>query len=252
MPANNNPYPATVDTIRYPSVSVCFPAYNEAEIIQEVLEEAYVLLRDSGLDYEILVCNDGSEDDTGRIIDSLQKRVIPGLRVFHNPVNRGMQCAFQIVYSHACKDFVFGNAVDRQWPTQCLFDLLPFTREYDLIVASRKDKHYGLFRGLVSYTYNIIPRLLFGVETYDAGATKLMRREIIERFTLVSRSPFGEAERMIRATRAGYRITHCPVDTKPRETGQATGAKPSVLLMAMLDVGRVWWTLSRGRQAHEE
>ena len=46
------------------SVSVCFPAYNEESTIRDVLQEAHELLSASELDYEILVCNDGSADNT--------------------------------------------------------------------------------------------------------------------------------------------------------------------------------------------
>ena len=47
-----------------PSISVCFPAYNEEATIEQVLNEAHDLLHASGLEYEILVCNDGSADGT--------------------------------------------------------------------------------------------------------------------------------------------------------------------------------------------
>ena len=101
------------------------------------------------------------------------------------------------------------------------------------------------FRRLVSVLYNAVPRWLFGVETYDAGAVKLVRAEIIRHLPVISRSPFTEAERLIRAARAGYRITAVPVETRPRETGVATGAKLGVLAAAAWDVPRVWLDVMR-------
>ena len=228
----------------HPSVSVCFPAYNEEASIRDVVEEAVKLLEDADFEYEILVCDDGSEDATGRIIDELH-REIPELRVFHNPENQGMRNTWELLYAKGEKEFVFLNAVDRQWPTQCLFELLPLAGEYDVIVASRIEKHYGPFRRLVSVLYNAVPRWLFGVETYDAGAVKLVRAEIIRHLPVISRSPFTEAERLIRAARAGYRITAVPVETRPRETGVATGAKLGVLAAAAWDVPRVWLDVMR-------
>jgi hypothetical protein len=70
-----------------------------------------------------------------------------------------------------------------------------------------------------------------------------VRREIIERFTLVSRSPFSEAERLIRASRAGYRITERPTDTRPRASGRARGVNGRLVLEACGDVVRVWRSL---------
>ncbi|MEG3440274.1 glycosyltransferase family 2 protein [Pannus brasiliensis CCIBt3594] len=232
--------------MQYPSVSVCFPAYNEAAVIREVLEEAYQIMEASGLDYEILVCNDGSRDGTAEIVDELD-RTIPTLKVFHNVPNQGMRYTYELLYHSGTKDFIFLNDADRQWPTECLFDLLRLTEDYDIVIAKRRNKNYGWYRQFVSDSYNRICRWVFGVKTYDAGAVKLVKREIVHRFPLVSLSPFTEAERIIRATRAGYRVTACVVETRPRETGVATGAKFGLIYEALQDVVRVWWSLNGKR-----
>lgn len=229
-----------------PSVSVCFPAYNEEATLAEVVVEADTLLTRAGLDYEILVCDDGSRDRTGAIVDDLARR-IPRLRALRHATNQGIRATFEDLYAAATKDFVFLNSTDRQWDTAILIDMLPLTRDWDIIVASRRRKPYGLSRHVVSWMYNRIPRVLFGVRTYDAGAVKLVRRAIIEKYPLLSRSPFSEAERLIRASRAGYRITEFPVDVVHRTTGRARGASVGAVLRALADVGRVWWALRRER-----
>jgi glycosyltransferase involved in cell wall biosynthesis len=227
-----------------PSVSVCFPAYNEEATIAGVLEDAHALLIDSGLDYEILVGNDGSTDGTGSIIDQLAARV-PRCRAVHHVRNRGIRETFEHLYAEASKDFVFLNSTDRQWDTRILLSMLPLTREWDIVVASRRDKHYGPARRFVSWGFNLAPRLLFGVRIGDAGAVKLVRREIIERFALLSRSPFSEAERLVRAARAGYRIVEVETETAPRRSGRARGVSRKLVLEALIDVVRVWRALRR-------
>ncbi|HSB10364.1 MAG TPA: glycosyltransferase family 2 protein [Blastocatellia bacterium] len=227
-----------------PSVSVCFPAYNEEATIESVLREAHELLSRSGLEYEILVCDDGSADRTGSIAEELA-RSLPLIRVLRNPKNCGIRQTFERLYRESRKDLVFLNSTDRQWDTRVLFDLLPLTDQFDIVIASRKRKHYGLTRGIVSGLFNFIPRVLFGVKTHDAGAVKLVRREIIERFELVSRSPFSEAERLIRAERAGYRIASHPVDIAERLSGKARGVTFHAVTEAGKDVFRVWLALKR-------
>jgi len=226
-------------TTKLPSVSVCFPTYNEEATIEAVLREAQRLMVDSGLEYEILVCNDGSSDSTGVIIRRLAHEH-PELRVLEHETNRGIRATFEDLYAAATKEFVFLNSTDGQWDTAILFELLPMTSDWDVIIASRKDKHYAAARRLISWGFNLAPRLLFGVNTYDAGAVKLVRREIIERLPLVSRSPFSEAERLIRASRAGYRITHLPVTTNPRHAGKSSGVSFASVVRAIRDVIRVW------------
>lgn len=230
----------------FPSVSVCFPAYNEETTITEVLQEAHVLLADSGLNYEILVCNDGSSDSTEEIIERLA-RSIPRLRVLHHPRNLGIRETFEHLYQEASHELVFLNSTDRQWKTSLLFEMLPLTKDWDVIIASRKDKYYGLVRQVVSWGFNAIPSLLFGVRTFDAGAVKLVRREIIERFPIVSQSPFSEAERLIRAARAGYRITQYQVEIARRQTGKARGVSSKSVIAALKDIVRLWRALRQER-----
>jgi glycosyltransferase involved in cell wall biosynthesis len=227
-----------------PSVTVCFPAHNEEATIGDVLQEAYALLSESALEYEIIVCNDGSEDHTPAIIRDVASR-IPNLRVLDHPSNLGIRATFEHLQSAATKEFVFLNAADRQWRTAILFDMLPLTTNADIIVASRVNKQYGLGRRLVSWVFNLVPLILFGVRTVDAGAVKLVRREIIQRFALVSKSPFSEAERLIRAARAGYRIVQFPVEVSERRVGRASGIRLSLLFGAVADVPRVWWSLRK-------
>lgn len=228
--------------LKAPSVSVCFPAFNEEATICSVLQEAHKLLSKSALKYEIIVCNDGSKDRTGAIVDDTAA-LIPHLRVLHHPSNLGICATFEHLYSEATNEFVFLNSTDRQWQTSIIFDMLSLTTDWDVIIASRKDNHYGAMRRLISWGFNRVPSILFGVRTFDAGAVKLIRREIIQRFPVVSRSPFSEAERLIRASRAGYRITQFPVEVSVRQTGVAHGVKFGVVMRSLMDIPRVWWSL---------
>jgi glycosyltransferase involved in cell wall biosynthesis len=207
-----------------------------------VLEQAHDLLSRSSLDYEIIVCDDASTDATGRIVDEIAARY-PDIRALHHRENRGIRETFEHLYREATKEFVFLNSTDGQWDTAVLLDLLSKTQTHDVVIAARREKHYRPVRTFVSWGFNALPPLLFGVRTYDAGAVKLVRREIIERFELVSRSPFSEAERLIRAARAGYRITEHPVDTQPRQAGPSRGVNRRLVTQALQDVVRVWRAL---------
>lgn len=231
-----------------PSVSVCFPAYNEQATIESVLTDAHELLSTSGLDYEILVCDDGSLDNTAKFVEEIATR-LPRIRVLRNKTNLGIRETFERLYREASNELVFLNSTDRQWETKILLEMLPLMNEFDIVIASRRNKHYGVSRSFTSWVFNLIPPLLFGVKTYDAGAVKLVRREVIKRFALVSRSPFTEAERLIRAERAGYRIAAHPVNVSERGSGKARGAKMSSVIEAGMDVVRVWIALRRETRA---
>jgi glycosyltransferase involved in cell wall biosynthesis len=233
--------------MKYPSVSVCFPAYNEEKTVGDVLQLAYDLLVSWQLDFEMIVCNDASKDGTGKIIDDFVTGK-PEARVIHHAANKGIRDTFEELNHAAKNDFIFLNSTDRQWKTESLIDMLPLTEKWDVIIASRKRKPYGLGRLVISAIFNLVPRVFFGVNTYDAGAVKLIRREIIERFPLISTTPFSEAERLIKASKAGYTITEFPVDVEYRKTGKSTAVKWNVLRHTLNDVIRVWWTVQVTKQ----
>jgi glycosyltransferase involved in cell wall biosynthesis len=227
---------------QHPSVSLCFPAYNEELTVERVLRDASRIATANGLDYELIVCDDGSTDSTAEIIKNLAQE-IPNLRLIEHEANRGIQFTFEHLYSEAAKEFVFLNSTDGQWPSEILLKMLAMASDCDIVIASRIHKHYSLTRRVVSWCFNRIPRVLFGVNTYDAGAVKLVRREIIQRFSLVSKSPFAEAERLIRASRAGYRICNYPVRVQSRKTGKARGASLRTVMSASRDAWRVYRAL---------
>ncbi len=119
---------------------------------------------------------------------------------------------------------------------------------FDLVVGKRVVKHYTLRRALISEAFNLLPLVLFGVRTHDAGSIKLVRRELFQ-IPLCSRGPFQEAERIIRARRLGYRIGVVPVENRPRRGGKATGARWGLVGQAVLDLLRCWWRIVIRRQA---
>jgi glycosyltransferase involved in cell wall biosynthesis len=219
-------------------VSICIPAYNEQETIENSIVTASETLRGSGLPGEILVIDDCSTDKTWEILERL-KTSVSNLQIRRHAVNRGIAETFRELYHWAGMDLVFLNSADGQWKMQVLIDMLPLMDKCDLVVARRKEKHYRLSRHVVSWVFNAVPILLFGTKTYDAGSVKLVRREIYN-IPIISSGVFAEAERIIRGKRRGYLIASVDVEHFPRVAGKAMGAKPSLVIEAAADLIRCW------------
>ena len=60
-----------------PSLSVFFPAYNDAPSLPALIEKAFAVLAECASDYEVIVINDGSRDATGDVLTSLVRRFGP-------------------------------------------------------------------------------------------------------------------------------------------------------------------------------
>jgi glycosyltransferase involved in cell wall biosynthesis len=221
-----------------PGVTICIPAYNEEKTIAQAIYEAEETLRKAGVPGELLVLDDGSCDCTWEILQSVQKD-LPSLQLRRHKVNQGIAETFNELYMWADRELVFLNSADGQWKMSVLLDMLPLMERYDLIVARRKVKHYSLSRRVLSWGFNALPVLLFGMHTHDAGSIKLVRREIYD-IPVISYGVFVEAERLVRASRLGYRIGFVDVDYFPRRAGKASGARLALVVQSLVDLARCW------------
>jgi glycosyltransferase involved in cell wall biosynthesis len=223
-------------------LSVVMPVYNEQEALPGVLEEAQEALRDVDFSYEILLVNDASTDHSPDILDTFQRENPSIVRVLHHPANRGITAACETLYDNARGRYVFINGSDGQWRTAECLRMMALRDHYDLIVGRRRRKRYDWRRQAISALFNWSPALLFGVRTYDAGSIKLFRRDVLN-IPVISRGPFREAERIIRASDAEFRVGVIDVEHYSRHGGKAGGARLGLLMQSVMDLVHCWWEL---------
>lgn len=223
-------------------LSVLFPVYNEESALPEVLDEGLAALAEADFSFEIVLLDDASTDGSAEILKTYRRQYPEYIRLLRHETNGGIARTFEDLYAAARGRYVFLNASDGQWRTAECLRMMAEREQYDLVVGKRRRKRYGLRRQLISAAFNLLPRLLFGVATYDAGSVKLFRREVLD-IPLVSRGPFREAERIIRARRRGFRVGAVEVEHLDRRGGKAGGARWRLVVEALHDLARVWWDL---------
>jgi len=228
-------------------LSILFPAYNEAAIIAEVVTEADNALRDRGYGYELVVLDDASTDNTTVILESLAKQ-IPTLRILRHKCNKGIIASLDDLMSNARGEWLFHNGADGQWKTAEVLRMMPLRDQYDIIVGKRHERRDTLQRRFISWMFNWLSYILFGIKTYDAGSIKLFPKRLLGDVSLISTSPFREAERLIRAALNGYRIGVIPVAHYSRASGKGSGARISLVLASTFDLLRCWWQIVICRQ----
>src|ERR1044071_6941421 len=111
-------------TERPQSITVFFPAYNDARSIGPLVETALAVLPALTEDYEVLVINDGSTDETRSVIDDLSARC-PAVRAIHHQHNTGYGGALCSGFRNAPKDLVFYTDGDGQYDVRELAKLYP-------------------------------------------------------------------------------------------------------------------------------
>ena len=226
------------------SLTVVIPAFNEALTITQVLNETLSALRIHFSRYEVVIIDDGSTDQTSDLVRKIQQTNPASIRLFRHQHNLGIAPTFEHLFSLARMDFVLDLSADGQVsPTEIISKIKPLLNQYDIIVCRRKDKHYGLYRSVVSAGYRYLPKWLFGIDLYDPGCAKCTRRAIRQKIPTVSKGIFKEAERCLRAIQQhSCKLTTVTINIMPTSK-RGQGAKLSLVFAALTDLTRFWLAL---------
>jgi glycosyltransferase involved in cell wall biosynthesis len=221
-----------------PSISLVMPAYNEADNIEPMVAEATPALEANADDYEIIVVDDGSADETAAVTRRVME-THPHVRLVQHPVNRGFGAAVFSGFTNAEKDWIFYTDADRQFVLSELERFVPYMEEADLIAGYRAPRRDPFLRVFYGKGWSALCTLLFGytVRDVDCGF-KLFRCEIIQKLApqIASRGATFSIEWLVRAKRAGYRFVELPVTHRPRVAGSQTGANINVIVRAFREL----------------
>ncbi|MEJ2207712.1 MAG: glycosyltransferase family 2 protein [Anaerolineae bacterium] len=223
------------------SISLVLPAYNEAENIEPMVAEAVPALEANADDYEIIVVDDGSADDTAAVTRRVME-TNPHVRLVQHEVNQGFGAAVFSGFVSAEQEWIFYTDADRQFVLGELERFVPFMDEADLIAGYRAPRRDPFLRVFYGKGWSALCTLVFGytVRDVDCGF-KLFRRDIIQELApqIASRGATFSIEWLARAKRAGYRFVELPVTHRPRVAGSQTGANVDVIVRAFRELARV-------------
>jgi glycosyltransferase involved in cell wall biosynthesis len=218
------------------SISVFFPCYNEQENVGRTVEKALDVLEKLNADFEVIIVNDGSSDDTGRIADEMAVRH-GRIKVVHHRDNLGYGAALQSGFKAATKELVFYTDGDGQFDINEMPPLLSLMEQYDIVSCYRLNRQDSIIRKINGWCWTKLVCLLFGLKIRDIDcAFKLYKREIFDKIELSSKGALIDAEILARAVRKGYRITQKGVHHYPRAAGKQTGASVRVIVRAFREL----------------
>jgi len=227
------------------SLSIVLPAYNEEANVERAVEQVSRVARQLGMDYEIILVNDGSADRTGEIGHELEGR-IPNYRLVEHYPNRGYGGSLKAGFEAATKELVAFVPADNQFDVGEITLLLEALDGADIVSGYRAKREDHFIRKLNALGWNTLVSVLFGrlCRDIDCGF-KLFRREILNHVTIESNGAMIDTEFLAGAKARGYRIAEVPVTHLPRVAGEATGANLMVIVKAFRDLIRFRLRLSR-------
>jgi glycosyltransferase involved in cell wall biosynthesis len=190
--------------------------------------------------YEVIVIDDGSEDDTWGVLQGLAERYA-FLRLARHRVRRGIADALRTGYLRARGEVLVFYPADLQFKPEDIPRLVaPILAGESDMVTGFKQGHYE--KKFVSRIYNGLSRALFHVPVKDLNSVKAYRREIMD--TLPIR-PDWHRYMIVIAAANGFTVTEIPVPLYPRHSGKSKfgiGRIP----VGVLDMLSVWFELRFG------
>jgi glycosyltransferase involved in cell wall biosynthesis len=208
---------------REPRLGVAFLAYNEEGSIPKTVSEAVASLGAiDGLDWRVLVVNDGSRDRTGEIADALAAGD-PRILVVHHDGNKGYAVATETALRNTPGQVVMVVDGDGQHTmADAPLFLEAIDKGADVVFGWKKKRYDPWPRLILSKGLNTLSRWFLGSPLHDInGGCRAFRQDVARRIEIRHRINFVGDEIFARCRIAGWRVAEVVVRHFPREAGQS-------------------------------
>jgi glycosyltransferase involved in cell wall biosynthesis len=228
-----------------PGLSVFFPAYNDAGTIASLVISAVKVAATLTDDYEVIVINDGSKDDTAQILDELARIYPDHVRIIHHQQNRGYGGALRTGFASATKEFVFYTDGDGQYdPSEVTALWSKMSDDVDWVNGWKISRSDPVHRIVIGRVYHHFVKLLFSLKVRDVDCDfRLMRRRIFDVVRLEKNSGVICLEMMKKFQDAGFRVAEHPVHHYHRAHGQSQFFNFPRVFRTLVDMMKLWWLL---------
>src|SRR5688572_31447046 len=233
-----------------PGLSVFFPAYNDAGTIASLVISSVKIAATLTEDFEVIVIDDGSQDDTAKILDELARIYPDRVRIVHHLTNRGYGGALRTGFATASKELVFYTDGDGQYdPTEMTLLWEKMSADVDWVNGWKISRSDPLHRIIIGRIYHHVVKLLFGLKVRDVDCDfRLMRRRIFEVVRLEKDSGVICLEMMKKFQDAGFRVAEHPVHHYHRAHGHSQFFNFGRIFRTAIDVMALWCVLVVRRQ----
>jgi len=210
-------------------LSLLMPVCNEADIIEEVIEEwvrdVFNFLPKGS---EFLFDEAASTDGTREILKRLCEKY-PFIKVTYNEKKDGFANAARRLYMTSSCPLIFFTDSDGQYVPSEFWKLAPHISEFSLVHGAKIGRQDTFFRKAASATFNLTARFVFDMHYSDINsAFRLIKRELVQQLVpQLERMPtLLNAEMLVRAELQNYSIKQVRVVHRRRKFGVSRGLPP--------------------------
>ena len=225
------------------SMTVLVPAFNEAANLTPTVERLIDALMITIEDFEIIIVDDGSTDDTAEVAERLARRH-PQVRVVHNQRNMGLGYSYKRGYQEADKEFFVYIPGDNTWPYRSFVELFGNLGRAEIVTSySINPEVRSRSRRIVSRLYTQMLNFLFGRRMrYFNGLTIYP----VSFLRLDPASTFGfgfQAEVLIKALFFGLSYVEIALPIDPRSAGASKAVTLRNIVSVIETILRLFYDL---------
>lgn len=205
-------------------ISVVVPIFEEEETLKSLIPSIIKVLRDQGISFEIVAVDDGSEDDSLRVLRDLKKMHPDTLKVVRHLHNKGNGASLRTGIRVAQGKLVVTMDADAQHDPEDIIKLLAEIPPYDLVIGARTESYRGSWsRGFANRFYNWFASWLSRTEVKDlTSGFRVMRREAVLHFLPLFPNGFSAPTTTTLAfLKAGYNVAFLPIHVGKRAAGKS-------------------------------
>jgi len=203
-------------------LSIVIPAYNEEKRVSKTLDSISVYLKKQNYDYEIVVVNDGSKDNTAQVVKDLESK-IPNLRLIDNKQNQGKGGVVTQGMLDAKGEYRLFTDADNSTSVDQIEKMWPwFEQGFDLVIGSRDVKgavldppQKWIRKVILGDSFKLIRKFILGlwsIQDTQCGFKGFSAKAAQDIFSKVKTKGFNfDVESLVLAKRLGYKIKEIPI-----------------------------------------
>lgn len=225
------------------NISIMVPSLNEEENIEDTINEIKSGLKGLVKDYEIIIFNDGSTDNTGKIAERLAKKN-KNITVIHNEVPQGMGYCYREGLKKAKYKYYMYIPGDNQFPSKALRKMLIQTGKTDIVIPFVTNMHIRpITRQLLSATFTQLINILFNLKVSYYNGTVIHKRKLLLSALPKTHGHAYQAEILVRLIKRGATFTEVGYNMVERSAGATSAFKMRNVKSVLTAVISLFWEL---------
>lgn len=225
------------------NLTIIIPCFNEALDLEHTVKTNINDAKKYLKNFEIIIVNDGSTDDTLKIAKKLDQKY-SNIKIVTHKKNLGLGAAILSGAKISKYPLITYLPGDGQVYVRDIIVGLQKAKEADLVLTYRKNRRdYTLYRKFLSFCLTILMRMLFGLKYRDYNWVHIYKKNIFSRIEIKSNGVFFLGEIVIKAHREHLKIAQAESIYRPRRSGTSKTAKLGTILKAFSDLLTIWYNL---------